>query len=263
MTVIGLVYSDGKSLNVLAEKSATTKRPTFEIVGNSSDALDARLQVVAESSRWIQFYGRIPGEMDEFELKAMRGGRRVPVADGTAGVQGQGHVQSSTSWKTGARWLAAFRRNSIQFGLVPDSEPISILGISTGLGRIKLRLGCSTESSGSPTEVVLRARKSDRQIVIPVESDSREGECLIDASSVAEALVDFPVGESTWDVSVNGARLHFGRTDIAHPRAAFRFGWVVARSGKRFVKMRPYWTLDKKLAIEMKMTAEMTTPSSP
>ncbi|GAA1497675.1 hypothetical protein [Paeniglutamicibacter kerguelensis] len=256
--VIGLVYPDGKSVNVLVEKGENFRALDLVAVGLSPTSFVIQLEVVAETSTWIQFYGKIPEGTEEFEFKAKRGQRYVPVTDGTAGALGPGHLHGYRSWKRGAHWLAEFRSQKIIFVLKPDVNPVSVLGVSTGLGQISLKLGYSTAQETSLPNITLRARKHGKEIVVPVRSDAGQGLCIIDGASVAESVRGFPVGKFTWDLFANGERLQIGQTDIVNPRAVYRFGWIIAPSGTHCVKLRPYWTLDRKLSLEMKLTADLS-----
>ncbi|MFF5790469.1 hypothetical protein ACFY5D_00305 [Paeniglutamicibacter sp. NPDC012692] len=255
--VIGLVYPDGKSVNVLVEKGENFRPLDLVAVGLSPTSFVLRLEAVAETSTWIQFYGKIPEGTEEFELKARRGRGHVPVTDGTAGALGPGHLRGYRSWKRGAHWLAEFRSRKVIFELKPDVNQVSIIGISTELGQISLKLGYSAAQETPLSNITLRARKHGKRIVLPVRSDAGQGLCIIDGASVAESVRGFPVGKYAWDLYANGERLQIGQTDIVNPRAAYRFGWIIAPSGTHCVKLRPYWTLDGKLSLEMKLTADL------
>lgn len=263
INVTGVVYPDGQTLNVLLEKKKNDKPVAMEIAGALDLQARAQLELVAEAPGWIQFFGRIPEGTDSFELRVRRESRTVPLVDATSGPAGQGHVAGARSWKDGAHWQSKFGNRALRFTLVDDAEATSVVGVLPGLGRLVLLLGRSANTAASTPKLTLRDRKSGREIVLRTEVDGEQLLCVIDGESTSRALGGVFAGKTVWDVVADGNRLRAGQSDITDPRSAYKFGWVRAKSGAEFVKIRPYWTLNGYLSLEINLSTSATMPNNP
>lgn len=257
--VIGLVYPDGKTLNVLIEKKSCDKSIAMEIDGSTTGKHNQQLDLVAEAPGWVQFFGRIPDGLTAFELRVRRDSRRVPMIDSTSGPIGRGHISGARSWKSGARWESTFAARSLYFNLMNEPLGNSVLSVIPGLGRLTIQLSHFAESGTVLDRIVLRARGTGQELSFPVRIDHGHFAGIIDGKSIVEELGRSSDGSTVWDVLANGTRLRIGETDISDPRKAFRFGWVRAKSGGGFVKIRPYWTINGYLSLEIKFSAANQT----
>ena len=263
ISVTGVVYPDGQTINVLLRKKKNDKPVALEIVGASDLQSRDQLELVAEAPGWIQFFGRIPEGTDAFELRVRRESRTVPLVDATSGNAGHGHVAGARSWKGGAHWQSKFGNRSLRFTLVDDTEATSVVGVRPGLGRLELRLGRSANAPAETPQLSLRARKSAREIVLRTESVGEQLLCVIDGVDTGRALGATFAGKTVWDVVADGNRLRAGQSDVTDPRSAYKFGWVRAKSSEEFVKIRPYWTLNGYLSLEIILTTSATMPNNP
>ena len=127
-----------------------------------------------------------------------------------------------------------------------------------------LELGTSTKvSAAASRRLILRARKTGHEITLPTGFDGDQLQCIVDGKSIGHELGSAFVGLTVWDVVAEGNRLRAGQTDITDPRSVFKFGWVRAKSGDEIVKIRPYWTLDGYLSLEINLTTSAAMPNNP
>lgn len=257
--VLALVYPDGKTLNILVEKPQDQRSVELELVPQKRDGAKLKLEVVNEGHNWIQFYGRIPVGVEPFRVQARRESNIAPLEDATDATDGQGHIRGRCVWLKGVEWESRFSRRAIHFGVNKGFRGASILKISSGLARINLRIGYGVEQNSTLPELVLRERKTKTRLSLPVKNLGSAGECVIDGSRIAALTAKFGSSRTVWDVIVEEERVKLGNSDIADPRAVFRFGWIKAESVGDYVKIRPYWTLDGNLALEIKRTTSVVS----
>lgn len=263
VSVTGLVYPDGKTINIILRKTSNDASLEVEISQLASKRSRTKLELIAETQNWVQFFGHIPTDAENFDLRIYLGSRNVPIVDATNQQDGYGISGGASSWKPGARWVANVRTSSIRFNLDDDGNHNAVLGVIPGLGRLQIRLSRSVDATQIPSHITLRSRDGKHEIPIEMRSAGADLLCNIDALAVGRNLNQATSNSAVWDVLADGDRLRIGGTDISNPRSAYKYGWVKASSTNGSVKIRPYWTLNGYLSLEIKHTISAATQTAP
>lgn len=261
INILALAYPDGKTMNVLVEQKESAPPIALEMFQGDRSIPASQLNVVAEGKTWVQFFGTLPVGCSSFDLRVRKNSKYIFLKDASSSDRGHGHIPSSTSWTEGAHWNASFRNKSVHFSLLANTDAIAVKRISPGLGRLVLGLSYSASNGGAPSHVTLQERKNKRQVKLPLPIGNRE-ECVLDGEAVLEQIPHEFEGRTVWDVRVDGSRLRLGESDIVDPRAVQKFGWIKAYANGKYVRMRPYWTLDGFLSLEVKIVSGVSPTRS-
>ncbi len=128
-------------------------------------------------------------------------------------------------------------------------------------GRLALTLRLCRWVGAEPTCLVLDQRRGPGHLTIPLETSGGRASVTLPVRLLAGALEETPA--SVWDVAVQGpaGRTPCGRTarDVDAPRRVYRYPALDHRPTGHPLSLRPYFTNDRTLALEVDAVPQ--TPS--
>jgi hypothetical protein len=213
------------------------------------------------SSRW-QATGRLPVEAISSEPKtweafAVAGGKTKRVTLRTPGDS----VLPKTAAvfpDDGTAWAWRTRSDALILIGEPAAERLYVDRLTVHIGSVVCHIRASATVPDGEAVLVARKRKAKEEVRIPLQITDGRGEARIKGEDILISDVAAQAGETVvWDVLVEHSardpyRVRSGLTDIEDPRGVFKYAAVPFHSGSRRRFLRPYWTLDGYLSLEIR-----------
>ncbi|NMR31279.1 hypothetical protein [Crystallibacter degradans] len=213
------------------------------------------------NSRW-QATGRLPINVVSLEAKtwtafAVVGGKTKRITFRAPG----GDTLPKTpavSPDDGTIWSCRAQPGALLLIGEPAPEQLYVDRLTVHMGSIVCHIRASATVSDGEAGLVLRKRKAKAEVRIPLQITDGRGEARIKGENILASDVAAQAGETVvWDVLMEHSardpyRVRLGLTDIEDPRGVFKYAAVPFHSGSRRRFLRPYWTLDGYLSLEIK-----------
>lgn len=129
----------------------------------------------------------------------------------------------------------------------------SILAVRSGIGGVSFRLKSNVISASDESHLVVRQRSQSGLFTVPLKFEAGSAEVFVRGTDFEAWMKAEKSQDLTWDIWIQkGAyreRLTLGLPGIDLPRNVYRYPWAHVTGEKVRLKLRPYWTLDGKLAL--------------
>lgn len=158
----------------------------------------------------------------------------------------------------GTAW--AWRTESDALILIgePAPERFYVDRLTVHMGSVICHIRASATVPDGDAVLVARKRKAKEEVRIPFQINAGRGAARVKGEVLLTSDVAAQAGETvTWDVLMEHSerepyRVRLGLTDISNPREVFRYAAAPFHSRGRRRFLRPYWTLDGYLSVEIK-----------
>lgn len=258
VTLTDIAIIDGMTLNIGGIKSAgfSTESSRIWLQSESMNQIDCALLTTSSTSNRFQALVELPpfntysGE-NNWLLLATINGRPANII-----LQQPPNDKTVHSPEDGADWRVLQDSNVLRIQATAGSSTIFVERVTAHIASIIITFRAWNHPDGD-YELVVRRRNAIVEVRTPFQIVHGTGEARILGPDILRADTSVLDGPDVWDVSVSypdgrNYRLRSAIRDIRHPRAVFRYSAIPVHFGGTRKTIRPYWTLDGRLSIELK-----------
>jgi hypothetical protein len=264
VVVTDVSVANGTLLTLGGLQSEDIQNYVSEVWFASSDGqrFDCHIRPIESfNSRWQATcrlpVGAVSEEAKTWTAFAVAGGKTKRVAFRSS----EGSSLSRTTAESpddGTVWTASARSGALLLTGEPAPAELYVESVIAHMGSIVCYIRSAETVSDDAAVLVIRKRKARVEVRIPLKIINGRGEARIKGEDILVLDVAAQTGETVvWDVLVEHSaqdphRVRLGLTDIEDPRAVFKYAAVPFHAGGRRRLLRPYWTLDGYLSLEIK-----------
>lgn len=231
---------------------ASSDGQRFECRMRSNKSFDSRWQATGQLP-----VGVVSGEAKTWKAVAIAGGKTKRVtlraSAGTPALKA-----AAVSPDDGTTWTWHTQSGALVLAGEPAPEQLYLDGLTAHMGSIVCHIRASGAVPDGEAVLVVRKRKAKVEVRISLQINAGRGEARIKGEDILLSDVGAQAGETVvWDVLMEHSarepyRLRSALTDVEDPRGVFKYAAVPFHSGSRRRSLRPYWTLDGYLSLEIK-----------
>ncbi|SDR09461.1 hypothetical protein SAMN04489742_3914 [Arthrobacter crystallopoietes] len=201
--------------------------------------------------------GAVSAGAKTWKAYAVSGGKTKRVTLRASGGDSLPKI-AAVSPDDGTTWTWRTQSGALLLIGEPAPEQLYVERLTVHMGSIICHIRASATVPDGEAVLVVRKRKARVEVRIPFQITGGRGEVRVKGEDVLASDVAAQTGQPVvWDVLMEHSardpyRVRSGLTDIEDPRAVFKYAAAPFHSGSRRRFLRPYWTLDGYLSLEIK-----------